>query len=336
MDKSTRVKDITHAGVTLSRSNLTREHCMYAIQDIACKYIVASENHAIEGTHIHMYINLIEPINIQELRELLLLNELFTEDISCHIDSLKSPKSWIKYITKEDETPLYDGVSSTEMHISYRLHDYIVNHRHYNAHDAFIRQHPQYTNVWRTAHTDYWQTNPQEKDYEQTKVVPDYTKLWVQQTSVSVACKENIYLWGDTGTGKTTIINDCVQKLIRLRQQVTTVPCTLSPFEFSQVSTRTSLVIAPDVCAGYINTHRQQILQMCDRSCIGINPKCAPVTSFKFNGSLCIVSNFPPPDDPAVLRRFKVIQAIGHGFQKIKTEVQEETYLISSDSETSD
>lgn len=320
LDKSS--KDF---GITLSHTNLTREHCAYGVEDFTQKYVVTLEAHEVEGTHIHMYISMKDKIKCVDLRELLLDN-LFTGEATAaiNIEKLRSVKTWVKYITKEDTDVIYNNISRSEFHISYRLHDYIKSHPIYCAHDAFIRQHPQYTNVWQKAHTDYWRKNEKASIYQTNKeVVSDWSKEWVQSAFQALNNKKHVYIYGPTGHGKTTLLNTFAFQAVRSGRLITHTGGTNSPFEFSQVRADTECVIVPDAGEDYIKAHRQQILQLCDRQVISLNPKCAPITSFKFSGQVIIASNYPLPEDEAIQRRFQVIYADQNGVFQAKQEEEE-------------
>lgn len=331
-----RVRDFE---ITLSQCTLYKDHVFFGLEELCSELLVAQEAHFDGGKHYHVYAKTEKKYKVVELRELVEVN-LWGEDPpgSIHISSLKNSRHWIKYCTKEDTEPKFKNVDPNLFHQSFKIYDYVRRNEEFDRLHPFIRQNPCLTNIVEKAHAKYW-GQVQNKLWQRADVAyePDRTIDWVGRMSLFAENGKHIYLWGGTGVGKSTYVNWLAR---RRGSSVCFLPCTTSPFEFSEVASGPRLVIAPDAPAGYLLSHRSMILQLCDNSLVSINVKCAPIKQLVFKGQLIVVSNFAPEGDEALLRRFIVIEANEYAVQQkvqVKEEVPEEvdeTITISSESDS--
>jgi len=119
------------------------------------------------------------------------------------------------------------------------------------------------------------------------------------------------------------------------------LPCGTTDWEFGAITDGTCYAIAGDAPLDYLLSHRSKILRLLDKDPTCLNVKCGQYKTVVFEGIFVVISNFPPPVDPALRRRFTVIHADQNGFQEIKPEtttiheeeMDNETICISSDEE---
>lgn len=326
--------------LTLSRSSLNKEHVFYSLEGISKELIVSQEEHDDgRGHHFHVYCKTAKKLFVHEFTEAV-IEAIFGEDQmgeSVHTSTLKSKRSWVKYITKEDTTPMHKGVDTGDFHTSWKIHRFIERNRDWNPLHHFVRQNPGMHNIVKTMHTHYWNKNA-EKVYrnEYRRISPDYSVEWVS-TLWDLTYQKNIYLWGPTGTGKTV----CVEQFTRY-MKTTRLSCGNSQWEFGEIQDNTTMVIAGDAPADYMLTHREMLLQLADRRMVVINQKCGPIKTLRFVGTIIIVSNYSPADifsqHPELKRRFNEVHASEKGWTEsqrpeVKTETDHEEIIISSDEE---
>jgi len=189
-------------------------------------------------------------------------------------------------------------------------------------------------------HTEYW--NKQQAVSHAAKVrarpvQPNYNVAWVQLCAETLCQHKNVYLYGPTGIGKTVLIN----YLTTNNCGTIFLPCGTTDWEFGAISNGTAYAVAGDAPLDYLLSHRSKILRLLDKDPTCLNVKCGQYKTVVFEGIFVVISNFPPPIDPAILRRFTVIHANEDGFQTIKPEIQtinedqedHEAIIISSDEE---
>jgi len=310
MSKGNRViedsrKASVHFELTLAQSDLDKEHVFFAVEGYCDSTIVAEERHADGGKHFHCYLGLREASTITELRPIMEKSLWGTSNgSSLHLSTIRNKAHWVKYVTKEDVRPLHKGVDSNQFHQAWRIHDYVANNEEFDPMSPLLRQNPALTNIIEKAHAHYWR-----KRYESERVnrdlYVDHTVGWVRDALKILADGKHLYLWGLTGAGKTTLMNQL--------RGVTHLPCGMTGFEFSSVSSSSAYILAGDAPQGYIKQHRATLLQLCDRGQVSINVKCGPIRQVFFRGQVIIVSNYKWETecdwDLALNRRFHAVYA---------------------------
>lgn len=340
-------KKVKDYELTLSRSSLEKTHVFLALEEFCELLIVSQEEHEDSGdgvlrpTHFHCYMRLHEPDRIVGVREWVGLN-LFGDEVqaqeSIHLSTLRNAKHWIKYITKEDPYPMVKNVDSGLFHQSWKIHNYIRNHEVINGMDPFIRQNPSLLNILTRMHTEYWNGRRHERHCETIRrrpVQPNYAVDWVRQAGETLCQHKNLYLFGHTGVGKTVLVN----YLTTGNCGTVFLPCGTSNWEFGDLTSQTAYAVAGDSPLDYLLQHRSTILRLLDKDPTPLNVKCGQFKTVIFEGIFVVVSNFPPPEDPALRRRFVIIHADCNGVQEVKPEVETiqedipEVIEVSSDEE---
>lgn len=181
MDKSNR--RCNHFELTLAQCELPRLHVFNALDDFCSRLIVAREFHDDFNYHLHCYLDTVDKLLIEELRDFVFVSVFGGEGLhSIHISTLKNKNHWIKYITKEDTEPVYKGVDVSLFHFAYRSHHFIKTNRTFNYEHAFIRQHPNYQRIIKERHTEFW-SNHSAFAYDPItmSVIPDLDVPWVSE-----------------------------------------------------------------------------------------------------------------------------------------------------------
>lgn len=309
---------------TLSQSSLSKTHVYMALEEFCESLLVAAEKHTQGGTHFHCYMRLHQPDRIVGLRGTVGIN-LFGDESeasweSIHLSTLRNSKHWIKYCTKEDTEPMFKNCDPGQFHIAYRCFQYISTHRTFSVNDAFIRQNPSLSRILREMHDEHWSSiarSEHDRACLQSTFVPDFTVNWVNNVTSLIDQNKHVYLYGKTGLGKTVLANWLLTK-----HNATYLPCGLTAWEFGVLKSGIRLAIASDVAENYMQTHRQTLLRLCDKEPVQVNVKCGSFKQVLYAGSLLIVSNFDPPEDEALARRFVFVNADTNGFQTVKTDVE--------------
>ena len=315
------VKSVTLFGVTLAQSNLNKSH-VYDILEIMCSRIVVSEEkHSDGGIHFHLFMDTLDKLDkytVEELyetiRDLLYLGEWEGESI--RVEPMRSTRTWLIYITKEDESPLFKNVDEGVFSMSYKVMKYIRENREFCSYHVFVRTHMNMMKHIENMHREFWtKAMLEEHQNEAVPVQPDIRVSWVADFKDSVLInKRSIFCHGYSGVGKSLITRYICREF--QAGEILYLPCGSTEFEFSDVAYKHKLIIAEDVSENYFEKHRQMLLQILNKMLISINKKCAPITTIKVRAQMIILSNYKIVFDEALARRLKVIHANRDGFQE--------------------
>lgn len=353
--------------VTLSRCVLDKLHIYNTLETLCDAIVVSQEKHAeceflqqfskeevVYEYHFHLFLSLVDKYTIEELRPVIAINLGGGEayEGSIHISALRSTRSWLKYITKEDPTPAFRGVDASEFHFSYKMAAYIRQNRDYNPTDSFIRQHPNYGRITSVAHARHWGDRDRSIMSENFKNmtlkynldVEWVNELWtfffnLKNKKTDSRNKRHVLVSGHTGVGKSMVVKQLLSEF-ELWPGCVRLPCGTRPFEFSEIDTSTQVAYADDIGEDYLSVHRQQILQLLDGGYLSIDPKYSQVRSFDCKCIFVVCSNYNNliENDSALRRRFLHIQARGDNglIQTSEENIQEEAQVISSSEEFSE
>lgn len=274
-----------------------------------------------KSTHVHCYLQLLVKSTIANLRPLVEQNvglgEAYTGSI--HLSSIKSRKSWIKYITKEDPLPAFRGVDTSLFHFAYRMHSFISSNSVFDSMAPFIRQNINYARLVEKSHTDYWANEMKKAVSKTRRIVPDETVPWVRDGLEALRGGRHVLIEGETGLGKSVMSKWFAESKYNY-EGVVMLPCSESGFEFSNVNHSSVLVIADDISAQYFVQHRQTLLRLLDGGLLSINPKCEQIRHFVCKAQFIFCTNFSDViiGDAALNRRIQVIKSDVQGWRSVE------------------
>lgn len=212
-------KAVTQFELTLARTSLTKTHVFYALEEFCQSICVSEEQHSEEfegglhrSTHFHCYLQLHKPSRIVELRGLVGTNLFGDEEEnweSIHLSTLRNPKHWIKYITKEDTHPTFKNMDTGLFHQAYKIHKFERENKEFDTMHPFCRQNPSLINILRKTHCEYWNKRTLTKHslaVTHRPLQPAYHVGWVRAAQHALASRLHLYLWGPTGVGKTVLL----------------------------------------------------------------------------------------------------------------------------------
>jgi hypothetical protein len=256
-------------------------------------FVICNETGWGEHEHSHAYIETKEPTLLETLREFLLLNDFDLGDLQ----SCKSSRSTIKYCSKEDLDIRIKNVDREHLHINWKLGHasklktlsedlYVVraippNYR--------IKLHDLHDVVWRERFCDLDKMNALEHASFNSQTLCDILN----------SPKKGIWIYGETGTGKTSAVMTCVDSpFCRFLGDCTRFP-------LNNYNGEKDIVYEECAEKGY-EKHRELILQLTGGFCAVSDRKNNTHFTIKMEGKLYITSNFQPPTESEFLRRFAI------------------------------
>lgn len=203
MSKRSSCFAITHA-----QSEYTKDHVFFALETFAKSLVVAEEKHEDGASHLHVYLQTNEKFDFEELKVLFAENYLKFKDIQ----ACRSTKTWVKYITKEDEEPVYMGISYSMFHFAYRSRRWAKETKEFSYRDPFVLQHTNQYKLLEKLHREHWGTKIKRKfepavTYfnDWTKQVADYWNLWANGKGAK-GKRRCLFISGESNVGKTYFV----------------------------------------------------------------------------------------------------------------------------------
>jgi hypothetical protein len=184
--------------------------CNFECVETYCVSIEKSSEN--DKVHLHCYLKLTVIVSCDDIRDVISWSE-GTINVQC----VKSRRNVLKYISKEDKTPLFNCRSS-ELSFSYRASAWTRNSPSFSFTDCFVLEHPQYYRLLRELHNEIHSGQAWRKSVR--KYFPLY--FWpgwgyevLLQIYKQLWCKERraLYLHGLSGLGKTYITRRALASL---------------------------------------------------------------------------------------------------------------------------
>lgn len=171
------------------------------------EYCVSVERHhsSLYKYHIHAYIKLKELASCSEVRDIV----CSITEFGCNVQPCRSRKSVLRYITKEDESPFFN-CSESELSFAYRARSWARRSPAFRFQDPFVLEH---TNRWRFLRELHSEVSGEHSRRVGTEFNVEKwrggwcmsTLLWARDF-VKGRTRKALYLWGEGGVGKSTII----------------------------------------------------------------------------------------------------------------------------------
>lgn len=197
-----------------------REDILLVFESICLRYVISRETSDSPQNlfgHVHFYFQTYEKFLLNEIRSFL-FEHLLSEDIHFDIQACRSPKSVIKYISKEDLKLLYN-VRTSELHFNYRVHDWCIKSEYFNYDHYFVTEH---RNCYRYL-LSYFNEHKIKKDFPGFPGVPnriefpdcvnDVIDWWNEFIITEGVRRRQLYLYGDSTLGKSQLIEDILGEL---------------------------------------------------------------------------------------------------------------------------
>lgn len=297
---------ITITGETKDLTVLLIEN-NFKLLNLNWNYVFVDETSIDDVYHFHGFFDTISLTTFGDIRYVVQAicepGEKENFKLNYDIQRTQNIKRWLSYITKSSPTVRYRGISTSGFHFFWQLRTWCTKQRYFSYLDPFVVANCHRHQYILLAYTEY----------KRTTLVPllrsgPYTEYQFHIANAIRESQDNLYIWGQTGAGKTTVI----ERELTMRSHTVLYLSTLHPtiYDFGNLDDSYEYIYHPEVRSTWIDYHRETILRLCDLLPATIQKKYAHPITTCFSGRFIFASNFPPPDDDAFLRRFKVIKML--------------------------
>lgn len=173
------------------------------------EFIIGKEYGLGAPLHCHMYIKTKEKMYINTLRRFFRRFKFLGKSLLENISTLKSPKDWIRYVTKEDYNAIVRNVDKEKCNNNYIMWNFAKLSRNCNMSMYSNYRWPNIglLNKYKEIHATYWEPIIKREAYEKAMQLLDP----IEKSDIELIAdfclkqqKKGIFLYGEPKTGKST------------------------------------------------------------------------------------------------------------------------------------
>jgi hypothetical protein len=256
-------------------------------------FVICNETGWGEHEHSHAYIETVEPCLLETLRIFLIHNDFNLGDLQ----TCKSVKNTIKYCSKEDLEARMKNIDREHLHINWKI-GHAANKKTLSEDIYVVRAiPPNYRVKLQHMHDVVWREHY--CDADKMHALEHATLNSQTLCDILNTDKKGIWIYGETGTGKTSAVMTCVDSpFCRFLGDSVRFP-------LNNYNGEKDIIFEECALHGY-DKHRELILQLTGGFCAVGDRKNNTHFTLKLDGKLYITSNFEPPTEAEFLRRFAI------------------------------
>lgn len=259
--------------------------------------------------HCHLYIKTKEKMYINTLRRFFRRFKFLGKSLLEHIGTLKSPRDWIKYVTKEDYNAIVRNVDKEKCNNNYIMWNFAKLSRNCNIsmYSVYRWSTTGLMNKYKEIHAAYWEPIIKREAYERAMQLLDETERDDIEQIAQILLnhpKKGIYLHGDPKTGKSTTAL-AISKGAHYQ-----VPEGNSTFAFHSWKNE-PFILFEDISNVDFLHFRNKVNQLCDEHGLCFAQTKGSGSKLITCEKVIVTSNFLPPSEtdwPGFERRFICIK----------------------------
>lgn len=265
--------------------------------------------------HMHIYLSFEMCMLLVELREIIV--SLYQSNY-LDVQSCRSKKSTLKYITKEDRNPFFNCKLS-ETHINYQMYIWALHNPVFEFTHPFVQQHRNNYKFLQSFHSEMqFKKVSKFLGFKKVEIVNDCWAMivgewWNKNIGFRALKQKQLYIYGQSNCGKTTL----VEKLIgRNNMKFVFYPGTGHFFmQGLQVDFHQIIVFEEFEISHYFSSYLKRLLEG--------RPFAYPVKGcadkiFAWRKPIIFISNFDNINDEALRARLLFVNADEKYWQKEK------------------
>lgn len=273
------------------------------------EWIAAKEYGLGAPLHCHMYIKTKEKMYINTVRRFFRRFKFLGKALLENIATLKSPRDWVKYVTKEDHGAIVRNVDREKCNNNFIMWNFAKLSK-----DCNMSMYSNYRwntygqlNKYREIHACYWEPIIKREAYERAMQLLDPIQKIHIEKIVKLCLKttiKGIYLWGEPKTGKSTTA------LAISEGSHFQVPEGNTTFAFHSWKNE-PFILFEDISADQFLHFRNKINQLCDEHGLCFAQTKGGGSKLIQCKKVIVTSNYAPPLEsewPGFERRFLCIK----------------------------
>lgn len=255
--------------------------------------------------HCHFYIKTKEKMYINTLRRFFRRFKYLGTSLLEHIGTLRSPREWIKYVTKEDHNAIIRNVDKEKCNNNYIMWNFAKLSKNCNIsmYSVYRWATTGQMNKYRDIHAAYWEPIIKREAYEKAMQLLDPTEkddIELIADFLLRMGKKGIYLYGEPKTGKSTTA------LAVSKGSHYQVPEGNSTFAFHSWKNEPYILFEDISDADFLH-FRNKVNQLCDEHGLCFAQTKGGGSKLITCEKVIVTSNYDPPSEetwPGFERRF--------------------------------
>lgn len=259
--------------------------------------------------HCHMYIKTKEKMYINTVRRFFRRFKFRNKSLLENIATLKSPRDWVKYVTKEDFNAVVRNVDKEKCNNNFIMWNFAKLSQNCNMsmYSNYRWTTMGQLNKYKEIHACYWEPIIKRRAYERAMQLLDPIQRIHIEKIVKLCINttiKGIYLWGEPKTGKSTTAL-AISKGAHFQ-----VPEGNSTFSLHSWKNE-PFILFEDISADQFLHFRNKINQLCDEHGLCFAQTKGGGSRLVQCEKVIVTSNYPPPLEtewPGFERRFLCIK----------------------------
>lgn len=258
--------------------------------------------------HTHIFFVTSEKVFLNDIREYLVAN---FPDSSINVQKCNSEKNALVYVTKEDADALYENVSVSKLSFFFQLHEWARRTSVFSYSDPFVCKHrhvyhfieKSYSDIRRKMQVSFHGFKPRVFCHQVPWAIA-VVQWWNKRIITSGLRRQQLYLYGDTGFGKSTL----VEQLIGRENMKYVFYPDVGKFAFQDFDVNFHKLILFEEFN--IDVHIDSFLKrLLEGRTFAAPVKGCSSKLLSFHGPVIFVSNFEKVQDMALRSRLLFVQA---------------------------
>lgn len=311
------------------------------VQHLCSELLISEEEHFNQDDphHHHWFIRTHKKYTISQIKKLINFAYQDKNNPVFYISSVRQRAKYISYITKYDTFPIYKNISEDLFSFAFKARKWAKKTQRFSYNDPFVIGHPQYYRVLNLLHDEVQNevkasTKPILSPYDHTKATkingfkeiwpcdwPNKVIEWINEWILNgfIRKKEQLYLWGASGVGKTGFIDFILEAITGLSpddlSEYIFTP-TQNDFKYAYQSFDKDRHIILKIDEFEINDYNiPDFKKAIAGESLVSNTKGGSARKFSIKMPMIFLSNYPPPSSESsqkyigIIERLKVINA---------------------------
>lgn len=259
------------------------------------------------GVHQHCFLETNEPMKLDDVREIILT---LTDDIGFDLQTCKSRKSWLLYITKEDANPFLKNVRVSECSLWCRSNHHVkTKYRRpgkVDRADHFIFSVGNHKKIVLDLADNHMENLRRKEELERPTLEPNM-RCWLTRAIYrSFMNGDHMYILGMPGMGKSALVDRMIhgKKVFRVGHP--------DRFMFSELDESYDIVLFDDFMPMEYASHIARIQSMMDKFPTTVSIKGMSDQTRLIKAQFLFVSNEPIPSVICSLERRVSFYSVDH------------------------